>query len=218
MTTQTFNPTKTIETPSLADAEKNLKRDIFRSLHVMMPGIIQSFSGGTSPTAVVQVVFQRLLTDGSTVEIPVLLDCPVATTQGGGGSLRFPIRKGDECEVHFADRALDTWFEDGGQSVPFSSRCHDLSDAIVRVGLNSQANPLGNAYLSDETSLDYDGARVGLKGGMVTIQNQTQSLLTALDALIVALTGSTQTDGSAFSSGTITALNAVKTQLDALLY
>ena len=128
--------------PELTDLIRSIKEDIFRSLNSVKIGKIFSFDQ-VKKTAQIQLLFKRSLTD-KTVSYPVLVDCPVFTLQGGGGSLRMPIKKGDPCLVLFADRNIDNWYSAGAEAAPANSRCHDIADGIALVGLNSLADSMAN--------------------------------------------------------------------------
>jgi hypothetical protein len=207
--------------PALKDVLMNLKENIFLSLNCVKIGQIFSFNS-TEKTAQVQIAFKKVLQDGSIKSLPILLDCPVFTIQGGGGSLSFPITKGDECVVLFSDRNIDNWLKKGGQEAPADFRCHSLSDGIVLVGLN----PLTNSdvtYVDQEAGLKMGTAKVAIKNNLVDVSNATYNLLTVLSALIDALTAWTSTNAVpgnpvAPSPASIVALNLIKTQLAGLLY
>jgi hypothetical protein len=79
----------------------------------------------------------------SSLQMPVLLDCPVLWMGGGGATLTFPIAKDDECLVIFASRCIDAWWQQGAASGPNPGRdppdlrMHSLSDGFVLVGVKS---------------------------------------------------------------------------------
>lgn len=106
-----------------------------------MPGIIVSFDPGAQ-TCVVQPAIRgrQKLADGSiiSVDMPLLLDCPVAWQGGGGVTLTFPIMPDDECVVVFASRCIDAWWQLGGVQEQAEVRMHDLSDGYVLCGVRSQ--------------------------------------------------------------------------------
>ena len=120
-------------------------------LWTALPGIVQSFDPQTM-TCEVQPAIQGKVQneDGSVsvVNLPLLLDCPVVFPRGGGCSLTFPIRAGDECLVVFADRAIDFWWQSGGVQPPAETRMHDLSDGFVLVGPYSQPQVLSGVSTS----------------------------------------------------------------------
>ncbi|MDE1905304.1 MAG: hypothetical protein KGH75_02480 [Rhodospirillales bacterium] len=99
-----------------------------------IPGIVQSFNA-TQCTAVVQPAIQAIVTGptGSAVAVnlPLLLDCPVAFPGGGGCTLTFPLAAGDEVLVIFGSRCIDAWWQSGGVQPQAEFRMHDLSDGFV---------------------------------------------------------------------------------------
>ncbi len=204
--------------PELLDAFGQLKLDITRTLNCVKVGSIQSFDPDRK-TAQAQILFKRVLGDGTIADYPVLVDCPVFTLQGGGGAVAFPIRSGDNCLILFADRNIDAWFQNGSAAAPFDARCHDLSDGICLVGLNSLGSSL-DAYEANVAKIFYDGARVALSGGLITIANETTNLLTVLNLFIDLLKTLTTQDGSStlpLTAASIAALELFKLQFAELL-
>lgn len=130
-------------------------------LWTSLPGIIQSFNAD-AVTAVVQPAIQGVVTayDGSTsgVNLPLLLDCPVVFPRGGGATLTFPVKAGDECLVVFASRCIDAWWQSGGVQLPMEMRMHDLSDGFVFVGPQSQAKKISGISTTAVQLRSDDGA------------------------------------------------------------
>lgn len=124
------------------------------------PGIIQSFDAAKM-TVVVQPAVQGRASksDGSVafVNLPLLLDVPVQFPSGGGVTLTFPIKKGDECWFSIADRCIDAWWQQGGIQSPMEARMHDLSDACAFVGVRSQPRVLANVSTSHAQLRSDDG-------------------------------------------------------------
>lgn len=110
-----------------------------------MVGIIVSFDP-EKVTAVVQPAIQGVVTksDGSAeaVNLPQLVDVPVVFPRGGGVTLTFPIKPGDECKISFSCRCIDGWWQSGGIQLPMDTRMHDLSDAFCEVGPQSQVKKI----------------------------------------------------------------------------
>lgn len=209
--------------PDLPTVLKKAKLDVLQTLNCVKIGVIQSFDA-VKRTAEVQIMFSRALAvpivdrDGKTtrvVEYPLLKDCPVVTLQGGGGSLTFPVKKGDECLVLFSDSNIDAWYEQGSArpSVPYDGRRHDISDGIALVGLNSLPNPLSPAVTADEVSLDFSGAKIAEKNGKIHLGNATQNFITVMDTFLTAVAAD-----SALNPATKTAATNLKTALDLLFY
>jgi hypothetical protein len=117
-------------------------------IHTTMPGIIVSYDPGKM-TAVVQPAIQAMHRQLDQTKVPTNIheihDVPVHFPGGGGYTLTFPVKPGDECLIHFSERSIDNWHQQGGTQAPSDARMHDINDAIVTVGLRSQKRPLGAA-------------------------------------------------------------------------
>ena len=110
----------------LESALQALKQEIFSSLHVAMPGIVQSYDAERR-TVVVQPALIRKNAAGEIVTAPLLQDVPVFIC----GSAE--VTPGASCLLIFADFCIDGWFETGQPTVPNSPRMHDLSDAFALI-------------------------------------------------------------------------------------
>ncbi|MDB2181724.1 Gp138 family membrane-puncturing spike protein [Citrobacter farmeri] len=134
---------------------------IMSSLRVSMPGIVQSFDPVTV-TAVVQPAIKGYEPDSNGVNqsttLPLLVDVPVVFPRGGGCTLTFPVKAGDECLVIFADRCIDFWWQSGGVQEPVDDRTHDLSDAFCIVGPQSLAKKIGGISTSAAQFRSDDGS------------------------------------------------------------
>lgn len=79
-----------------------------------LPGIIQTFDAGALTCEVQPAIKGRVTQEDGSIQLvnmPLLLDCPVVFPHGGGCSLTFPIKAGDECLVVFASRGIDYWWQ-----------------------------------------------------------------------------------------------------------
>lgn len=172
--------------PALATLADNIKQGIanrIKDLHTSMPGIIESFDPETQ-TASVQPAIRRIFvrregTDEILVpeDLSILINVPVQFPRGGGFSLTFPVKKGDECLIVFAERAIDRWHKFGGVRDPNARRFHSLSDATVFVGISSLPNKVPN----------YDGTNTQLKkddGTAVISVNEDSSISVEADSNI----------------------------------
>ncbi|UMH04516.1 hypothetical protein JJ680_09755 [Klebsiella pneumoniae] len=151
---------------SKEQADARLAQAIMSAMRVSMPGIIQSFDPD-AVTAVVQPAIKGVEQDESgadvSVNIPLLVDVPVVFPRGGGCTLTFPVKAGDECLVIFADRCIDFWWQSGGIQEPVDERMHDLSDAFCIVGPQSQAKKIGGISTSAvELRSDDGGTKLSL--------------------------------------------------------
>lgn len=150
----------------LAETFKS-ERDTTKSqIRVALPGIVQSFDPD-AVTAVVQPAIRSVETDNDgnriTKNYPLLVDVPVVFPRGGGCTLTFPVKEGDECLVIFADRCIDFWWQSGGVQEPVDDRQHDLSDAFCIVGPQSQAQKISDISTSAvELRSDDGGTKLSL--------------------------------------------------------
>ena len=148
-----------------------------------LPGIVVSFDP-VKMTCSVQPAIQGVQSDpktgnAKTVNLPLLVDCPVIFPSGGGVSITFPIHAGDECLVVFASRCIDAWWQSGGIQPPMVYRMHDLSDGFVIVGPRSQANLISGVSTSAVEIRSADGsAKISLDATTKAITINAPSGLT----------------------------------------
>ncbi|CVH64019.1 phage baseplate assembly protein V [Serratia marcescens] len=154
-----------VSIPSQVGGEQNmataLTDDIMSNLRVALPGIIQSFDPETV-TCVVQPAVKGYESDDagkkSSLSLPLLVDIPVIFPRGGGVTLTFPVKAGDECLLIFADRCIDFWWQNGGVQEPVDGRMHDMSDAFAIVGPQSQAQKISGISTNAAQLRTDDGA------------------------------------------------------------
>ena len=178
-------------------------------LWTALPGIVQSFDA-SAVTAVVQpaIMGMNARADGSgkPVKLPLLLDCPVVFPRGGGCTLTFPVKAGDECLVVFSARCIDAWWQSGGIQLPMELRMHDLSDGFVMVGPMSQAKKIANISTSAVQLRSDDGvAFVEIDPGSKNIRLKTGSLV-SIEAPNIHLTGNVTVTGTVTQGGGDTAM------------
>ncbi len=181
--------------PAISSLADNIKQGVnnrLKDLHTSMPGIIQSFDP-VNQTASVQAAVRRVfITREGTNEIlapqdiPILINVPVQFPRGGGFSLTFPVKKGDECLLVFAERSFDEWHKFGGVRDPGARRFHSLSDATAFVGISSLPNKVPN-YDPNNTQLKKDDG-----SAVVSVNNDSTIDITA-DSDINAIAGGDMT-------------------------
>lgn len=134
-------------------------------LWTALPGFVESFDPANN-TVEVQPTIQGVITssDGTTkaVDLPLLPDVPVYFPRGGGVTLTFPIKQGDECLVVFSSRCIDGWWQSGGSQLAPEFRMHDLSDGFAFIGPMSQPNVIPN-IAADVAQLRTDDGRAYLQ-------------------------------------------------------
>lgn len=200
--------TTTALSGELADTLAASRAALSNDLRVALPGIIQSFDPVSLTCEVAPAIRgAQMASDGavSSVAYPLLVDVPVIFPHGGGCSLTFPLKKGDECLVIFADRAIDFWWQNGGIQEPVDARQHSLSDAFLLPGPQSQAKKIGGISSTAVQLRSEDGkAFVELDPTSHGITLNTPGALTAT-AATVTLTGEVNIKGNVTVSGDVTA-------------
>ena len=93
-------------------------------------------------------IVNRLWDDGRLIKRATVYDIPVLMPSGGGGTITFPVKKGDGVVLHFSMRDIDNWRDGDGQTdeVAKTSRSHSLTDAFATTGLfnaGSEIKPSG---------------------------------------------------------------------------
>lgn len=129
-----------------------------------LPGVVTRVSSDNqNQTVDVQPAYKltNRNEDGSfsTKKMPVVLDCPIVWQGGGGMTLTFPIKPGNECLLVLASRCIDAWWAQGVDAqgnVPDTPdiRLHDLSDGFAMVGVRSRPN--GFAVSNSKVRLQND--------------------------------------------------------------
>lgn len=137
-----------------------LVQKVFSTLKVAMPGVIESFDPGSVTVSVRPAIkgYDGGTEDDGWIELPLLVDVPVIFPRGGGCTLTFPVKAGDECLLIFGDRCIDFWWQNGGIQKPVDLRMHDLSDAFAIVGPQSQAHKISGISTSAAQLRTDDGA------------------------------------------------------------
>ncbi|MEI7124878.1 Gp138 family membrane-puncturing spike protein [Pectobacterium versatile] len=130
-----------------------------------IPGVIQSFDPETVTCVVLIGVrstnarsYEDVSKNDEALDYPLLVDVPVVFPRGGGCTLTFPIKPGDECLIIFADRCIDFWWQSGDVQSRVDGRMHDLSDAFVIAGPQSQAKKISGISTSAAQLRTDDGA------------------------------------------------------------
>jgi len=158
----------------------------------MLPGIVQSYDA-TTQTATVQPAIQGNITapDGTVtaVSLPVITDVPVQFPSGGGFSLTFPVKAGDECILVFGSRGIDAWHALGGIQQPTAARKHNLSDAFAIVGIRSLPRSLSPAPSTTAVQLRNDA-------GTALIEIQPSGHIRALAPAGFEVTGNMTVSGT----------------------
>lgn len=171
-----------------------------REIRVALPGVIQSWDSSTQTAEILISVKEKIQLDGEQewVNLPLLVDVPLALPRAGGHLLAIAINPGDECWVWFADMCYDaSWQSGGDNNVQVDRRRHDLSDAFFMPTTFSQPKRIPNYPTSGiELRSDNGSSVVSVDGGSVTVSGGSVSITGGS----VSIGGSTTIDGKVFLS------------------
>ena len=143
-------------------------------LRVSIPAIVVSFDAVRQVVSVQPAIKELMRVNAvlTPTTLPILDDVPIVLPCGGGFSLTFPIKPGDECDLVFSDMAFDLWWQSGGvQQQPDGKLYrHDIGDAKAHFGLRNQKRVLANYSTSSAQLRSDDGTvAITLTGSTVKI-------------------------------------------------
>ena len=194
-----------------------------KDVNTMNVGIIESFDS-VKQTAVIQPAIKVFnITENEkeyiyeSVTPKLLVNVPVVFPGGGGWHMTFPVKKGDECIILYAQRSIGLWKQFGGvRDQSHFGRHHSFKDAIAIVGIKPSESSLPSFNASEpELRNDSGSMRITLSASEMTIEGnlKVNGTVTALaDTTPVGLTThthiTTATVGSSATVGTIFAPEA----------
>lgn len=150
----------------LHDPEEQLRAalDAFKAdLWTSVPCVVESVDLAKQ-TAVLRPTVKSVQRqpDGSlkSVSLPLLQDVPLHFPSGGGVTMTFPVKAGDETLAVISSRSIDSWHQSGGEQQQVDARTHDLSDAFAFVGFKSNPKALSNVSSTGTQIRSDDGATV----------------------------------------------------------
>lgn len=206
------------------DVAQSTFNNTLANVRSSLPGIIQSFDPETV-TCVVMIAVKSSTPvpfespeSAQSVDYPLLMDVPVVFPRGGGVTLTFPIKEGDECLVVFSSRCIDFWWQNGGVQERADKRMHDLSDAFVIPGPQSQVKKIsGISTNAAQLRTDNGAAFVEVAAGGDITATTTGSM--TINAPTITLNGNVTINGNLSqgmgeSGGTATMLGPVSVTND----
>lgn len=157
----------------LVDLVKRIKDNTSSALKVALPGVIQSYDY-KKQKASVKIDIKEPLSDGSSIDYPIVNGVPVIFPASGGAALTMPVNAGDGCLLVFADRDISGWLIGGSGLKPDNLRTHNLSDAVAIMGL-TQFSKQGKALNNKDVQLTFSGSNITLKpNGILEITSANQ--------------------------------------------
>lgn len=169
---------------------KRILRQSLDDLRVSIPAIVQSFDA-VHQTVSVQIAIRELVqgTQGpQNIAIAPINNVPVCFPSGGGFSLTFPLKAGDEGLLIFCDACIDLWWARGGVQDQFERRRHDVTDCGFYPGGRSQPRVL-SSYAAGSAQLRSDN------GTMVVDIGANNAISLTAPTLNLTATGNVNING-----------------------
>jgi hypothetical protein len=183
-------------------------------IHTSLPGRIESFDGSL---ASVKPLIKKVFTDDEELSLPVIPGVPVIFPSTADFQFTFPLAKGDDCLLIFAERDLANWIAKGTDSAPADTKKYDLSDAIAIPGLYS---PAVDPKTYDDTNIiiSFKGATFKIQpDGKFAVGNSNAELIEVLSDFMDLVLTSNCVNGAPLTRSTSGEMLALKTKLDTFL-
>jgi len=155
---------------------------IMRQMMFCLPGRITAFDSETQ-LAQVECGIKRLIKDQEAETIPVIDNVPVRFSGDSAWFFYHQITPGEtEGLIHFSQRAIDTWLDQGGPVAPHERRMLSEEDAFFSPGYRSKPGAIpslptegaGLANYDDNVSIKADDNGITLTvGAQVLILSAT---------------------------------------------
>jgi len=171
--------------PTELDGVANAVDALQTAIRTFTPGTVVKYNAATQ-RADVQPSIKCITADGKALTLPQIVECPVAWPRGGGWSMHWNLAPGDTVGILVSDRELDLWMTQGGQVEPRTTRRHELTDAIVLPGLNTDLDPNAAALPTELRLGREDGTATLLIGldGTVTLEAAVNVKLGSIGATL----------------------------------
>jgi hypothetical protein len=171
--------------PEMYDVLNRFINAQLSSVFTALPGEIISFDGNKKICSV-QPLIKKKYKNGDVVNLPLLDEVPVLYPQTSKCIISFPLTKGDQVLLIFAQRSLDEWKNKQGIVENADNRKFDINDAIAIPGLYSKNTGLE----VDLEALLIQNATLKLKifeDGKLQIENSSSELINAINNLCTEL-------------------------------
>lgn len=148
---------------------RNAFHDMLAGMMVCLPGRVTAFDPDTQ-FAQVECGIQRRV-NGLFETIPVLSNVRVQFSGDGEFYFWHQVGPGTEGLIHFSQRAIDTWLDQGGPVAPHEMRMFSLDDAFFVPGIRSARNLIPGFVNQGVGMSSYDGAtRIHLSSGKISLK------------------------------------------------
>lgn len=196
-----MKPTRPGEHNPLTMALTEAFESLMRSMMFCLPGKVLSFNPDDQ-TAQVECGIQRVIGDQG-ITIPVIENVPVKFAGDGEWYFWHQVKPGTEGLIHFSQRAIDTWLDQGGPAKPHDTRMCSAEDAFFVPGIRSRPGKIPNFKNEGVGMSDYDGSTfIHLTPGQIDITAATLNINAATNIKgVTDINGDVSTTGALKNNG-----------------
>ena len=162
---------------------------LLKRVHTSLPGIVNTYDASTR-RARVQPAIDLLLTNGTSMPKPIILDVPVLFPSGGGYTIHVPLAAGDPVMIFFSERDIARFKATLTSGAPLSDDIMEAQHAVAVPG-----------FVAPTTALVGDGLVLQTTDGSTFIQIEGNNV--TITANNVRLIGLTSLTGNMVVSGTV---------------
>ncbi len=141
---------------------ENLINEAMFRTRCCIPCVIQSYNKTNRTVECQPAIREKIINEDGTVQyvnLPILVNVPVAFPSCAAFEIELPITIGDECLVLFSDLSIDNFWLKGNVQNPVEVRRHDLSDGIaIPCNLSLAAKRPGLKISVEEDDIKFTGS------------------------------------------------------------
>lgn len=190
-----------------------IKRGIetgLRNMMVCLPGKVIAFDPDTQMAQVECGIQKRI--NGEFRTIPVISNVRVQFSGDNEWYLWHQVKPGAEGLIHFSQRAVDTWNDQGGPVAPHELRMFSAEDAFFVPGIRSAPRLIpgfvnegvGMSSFDGDTRIHLTPGKISLKAAVIDMDAGTISQSSAAHSIqsgALAVNANTAIDGTLANNG-----------------
>lgn len=189
----------------LSDLIRHALESSLRDLMICLPGKVIAFDPG-SQMAQIECGIQKRI-NGTFRTIPVIENVRVQFAGDGEWYMWHQIQPGTEGLIHFSQRAIDTWNDQGGPVAPHELRMFSAEDAFFVPGIRSAPRLIpgfvnegvGMSSFDGDTRIHLTPGKISLKAAVIDMDAETINQSSAAHSIqsgALAVNANTAIDGT----------------------